>query len=151
MNAYRGTLESVKTCREIAQDVLGKDWESELKSTKSDEGTLWALGYCHIDTAWCVDVCRHLETADNRAGYGHGVRRNRKWRDRGPHRSVYSPVYSGADLLSGKLDLMDRYPEYRFMATSAQHFKWLEQLYPKVFERLQEKIKQGSFGGWAHS
>lgn len=34
MNAYRGTLESVKTCREIAQDVLGKDWESELKSTK---------------------------------------------------------------------------------------------------------------------
>lgn len=46
---------------------------------------------------------------------------------------------------------MDRYPEYRFMATSAQHFKWLEQLYPKVFERLQEKIKQGSFGGWAHS
>ena len=41
---------------------------------------------------------------------------------------------------------MDRYPEYRFMATSAQHFRWLEELYPKVFERLQAKIKSGQFG-----
>lgn len=41
---------------------------------------------------------------------------------------------------------MDRYPEYRFMATSAQHFQWLEQLYPKVFQRLQEKIRKGNFG-----
>ncbi len=32
------------------------------------------------------------------------------------------------------------------MATSAQHFKWLEQLYPKVFERLKVKIKSGQFG-----
>ena len=41
---------------------------------------------------------------------------------------------------------MDRYPEFRFMATSAQHFRWLEELYPKVFERLQAKVKSGQFG-----
>lgn len=53
MNEYRGTLESVKACRKIAHDVLGQGWQSHLeKSEKEEDGTLWALGYCHIDTAW---------------------------------------------------------------------------------------------------
>ena len=41
---------------------------------------------------------------------------------------------------------MDRYPEFRFMATAAQHFRWLEDLYPKLFRRLQAKVQSGQFG-----
>ncbi len=53
MNAFKGDLQSVKAGRGIAEEVLGVDWESELTSEKeNDDGTLWALGYCHIDTAW---------------------------------------------------------------------------------------------------
>lgn len=53
MTEFSGTLDSVEACREIAQDVLGKDWTSQVgKAAKADGGTLWALGYCHIDTAW---------------------------------------------------------------------------------------------------
>lgn len=32
------------------------------------------------------------------------------------------------------------------MATAAQHFRWLEDLYPQVFKRLQDKVKSGQFG-----
>lgn len=40
---------------------------------------------------------------------------------------------------------MDRYPEHRFSATQAQQFKWLEQQYPSLFERIKGKVKDGNF------
>ncbi|KAF4176556.1 hypothetical protein CNMCM8927_000730 [Aspergillus lentulus] len=53
---------------------------------------------------------------------------------------------------SNQCDLIDRYPEHRFTASSAQQFKWLKQYYPSVYARVMEKIKQGSFqpigGSW---
>jgi alpha-mannosidase len=53
---------------------------------------------------------------------------------------------------SNQCDLIDRYPEHRFTASSAQQFKWLKEYYPSVYARVMEKIKQGSFqpigGSW---
>ena len=115
MNTFDGTLESVDKCRKLAKTVLGEDWEKEYASKDvRQDGTLWAIGYCHIDTAWL-------------------------W----PWSATKKKV---ARSWSSQLDLMDRYPEFRFMATAAQHFQWLEQLYPKVFERVQEKVRSGQFG-----
>ena len=45
-----------------------------------------------------------------------------------------------------QLDLIDRYPEYNFIATSAQQYSWLEELYPDLFERVQNQVKQDRFG-----
>ncbi|KAL9009128.1 MAG: hypothetical protein Q9173_005817 [Seirophora scorigena] len=53
---------------------------------------------------------------------------------------------------SNQCDLMDRYPEHRFTCSQAQQYKWLETLYPKLFDRVKSKIKEGSFqpvgGSW---
>ncbi|KAF2234544.1 glycoside hydrolase family 38 protein [Viridothelium virens] len=53
---------------------------------------------------------------------------------------------------SNQCDLMDRYPEHRFCCSQAQQYKWLEQLYPSVYDRVKEKVKQGTFqpigGSW---
>jgi alpha-mannosidase len=50
---------------------------------------------------------------------------------------------------------MDRYPEHRFACSSAQQFKWLEQLYPPLFERVREKVISGQFypigGSWVEN
>jgi alpha-mannosidase len=35
---------------------------------------------------------------------------------------------------------------HSFVATTAQQYKWLETLYPKVFERLKQKVKKDQFG-----
>jgi alpha-mannosidase len=40
---------------------------------------------------------------------------------------------------------MNRYPEHRFSATQAQQFKWLEQLYPELFDKLKERVAEGKF------
>ncbi|OJJ44484.1 hypothetical protein ASPZODRAFT_27716 [Penicilliopsis zonata CBS 506.65] len=53
---------------------------------------------------------------------------------------------------SNQCDLMDRYPEHRFTASSAQQFKWLKEYYPSVYARVMDKIRLGSFqpigGSW---
>ena len=49
-------------------------------------------------------------------------------------------------------DLLERYPEHRFVASQAQQYKWLETLYPSAFDRVKSKIKEGNFmtigGSW---
>lgn len=53
---------------------------------------------------------------------------------------------------SNQCDLMDRYPELNFACSQAQQYKWLKALYPYVFDRVKQKIKQGRFhpigGSW---
>lgn len=53
---------------------------------------------------------------------------------------------------SSQCDLMDRYPEAHFACSQAQQYKWLKQLYPKAFERVKGKVKEGQFhpigGSW---
>jgi len=50
---------------------------------------------------------------------------------------------------------MERYPEYHFTASSAQQFKWLEQLYPLLFDRVKAKVLSGQFhpvgGSWVEN
>jgi alpha-mannosidase len=40
---------------------------------------------------------------------------------------------------------MNRYPEHRFSATQAQQFKWLEELYPELFDKIKERVAEGKF------
>jgi len=40
---------------------------------------------------------------------------------------------------------MKRYPEHRFSATQAQQYKWLEELYPELFDKLKERVAEGKF------
>ncbi|EEQ88551.1 alpha-mannosidase [Blastomyces dermatitidis ER-3] len=53
---------------------------------------------------------------------------------------------------STQCDLMERYPELRFVCSQAQQFKWLEQDYPYAFDRVKSCVKKGSFipigGSW---
>ena len=53
---------------------------------------------------------------------------------------------------ASQCDLLDRYPELRFTCSSAQQYKWLEQLYPSLFNRVKAKVKKGIFqpvgGSW---
>ncbi|KAL8694065.1 MAG: hypothetical protein Q9218_001243 [Villophora microphyllina] len=48
--------------------------------------------------------------------------------------------------------LIDRYPEHRFTCSQAQQYKWLETLYPKLYDRVKTKVKEGAFqpigGSW---
>ena len=53
---------------------------------------------------------------------------------------------------ASQCDLMDRYPEHRFVCSQAQQYKWLEELYPPLYDRVKSKVKKGTFqpigGSW---
>ena len=53
---------------------------------------------------------------------------------------------------ANQCDLMDRYPEHRFTCSQAQQYKWLEELYPTLYDRVKAKVKKGTFqpigGSW---
>lgn len=106
MNAFgSGSVEEIKKCRDVAQNVFGA-----LEKTEKEEegGEIWAIGHCHIDTAWL-------------------------W----PYRTTQQKI---ARSWATQLDLITRYPEFTFAASSAQQYKWLLQLYPTLFEELRREI-----------
>jgi len=41
------------------------------------------------------------------------------------------------------LELMDRYPEYRFAVSQAQHLAWMRDQYPDLWERMKTRIAEG--------
>ncbi|HMC51532.1 MAG TPA: glycoside hydrolase family 38 C-terminal domain-containing protein, partial [Acidimicrobiales bacterium] len=41
--------------------------------------------------------------------------------------------------------LMDEYPEYRFACSQAQQYSWIKDGYPRLYERIREKVKGGQF------
>jgi alpha-mannosidase len=41
---------------------------------------------------------------------------------------------------------MDHFPEHRFSATSAAQYKWLQDLYPLLFDKVKAKVDDKKFG-----
>jgi alpha-mannosidase len=44
-----------------------------------------------------------------------------------------------------QLNLMDEYPEYVFSQSSAVYYKWMQDNFPDIFERIKEKVKTGNW------
>ncbi len=40
---------------------------------------------------------------------------------------------------------MERYPEHTFSCTQAQQYKWVEELYPLLFDKIKARVEEGRF------
>ena len=50
-----------------------------------------------------------------------------------------------ARTFSTALDYMDRYPEYVFVCSQAQHYAWMKALYPDIWERIKKAVRRGQW------
>jgi alpha-mannosidase len=41
------------------------------------------------------------------------------------------------------LDLMNEYPDFKFTASAAQAYTWIEEKYPAMFQQIQQRVKEG--------
>jgi alpha-mannosidase len=118
--------ECVNKCRKIAEQVFGRDWDSKQEKIY-DEGP-------DIPRIIGIGHC-HIDSAW-------------LW----PYSVTQQKV---ARSWSTQVDLMDRYPEHRFTCSSAQQYKWLETLYPKLFENVKAKVLTSQFqpvgGSWVEN
>ncbi|CED85351.1 glycoside hydrolase family 38 protein [Phaffia rhodozyma] len=121
MSTFRaGDDKTIGACRKIAERILGDGWEK-------DGAQVWEKGQEKgAGLMWGLGHC-HIDTFW-------------LW----PASSTKQKV---ARSWSSQIYLMSIYPEHHFSATSAQHFQWLERLYPKLFDAVKENItKKGQFG-----
>jgi len=56
---------------------------------------------------------------------------------------VRETIRKCARTFSTVLELMDRYPEYRFVVSQAQHLAWMRDHYPDLWERMKRRIADG--------
>ncbi|KAH9970022.1 glycosyl hydrolases family 38 N-terminal domain-containing protein [Lactifluus volemus] len=93
-----------------------------------------------------VDIYKHGSKEAQVWGIGH-CRIDTAWL--WPYHATQQKV---ARSWSTQVDLMERYPEHRFASSSAQQYKWLEQLYPPL---LREMVRAGKFcpigGSWVEN
>ncbi|ETW79602.1 glycoside hydrolase family 38 protein [Heterobasidion irregulare TC 32-1] len=127
MNAFdRGDPASIGAARALAERVFGAGWAAKQERIYEEGPTDAQI--------WGIGHC-HIDTAW-------------LW----PYSVTQQKV---ARSWSTQVDLMDRYPEHRFTCSSAQQYKWLEQLYPPLFARVKEKVRSGQFhpvgGSWVEN
>ena len=41
------------------------------------------------------------------------------------------------------LALMEKYPQFIYCQSSAQYYRWLEEKYPDIFEKVKRMVKEG--------
>lgn len=44
-----------------------------------------------------------------------------------------------------QIDLMNRYPDFKFACSQAQQFEWVKEEYPNLFDKIKEKVVAGQF------
>ncbi|MGQ9618455.1 MAG: alpha-mannosidase [Candidatus Aminicenantia bacterium] len=43
------------------------------------------------------------------------------------------------------IELMEKYPDFKFSQSSSQYYEWMEELYPKTFEEIKKAVKNGNW------
>ena len=46
---------------------------------------------------------------------------------------------------ANQLSLMDQYPDYTFVQSSALHTAWMERYYPEIFEGIKQRVAEGRY------
>lgn len=59
--------------------------------------------------------------------------------------AVSETIRKCARTYSNVVRLMDQYPEYKFIQSSALHLDWMRRYYPSVFERIKKYVKEGRY------
>ncbi|KAF2716743.1 glycoside hydrolase family 38 protein [Polychaeton citri CBS 116435] len=120
--AQNGSRSAIYDCRAIAKRYLGNDIDTEKVYDNQHSSTAIVNAIGNCH----IDTCWLWPWAETKRKIC------RSW--------------------SNQCDLLDRYPEHRFVASQAQQFKWLEKLYPYAFDRVKDHVKKGNFmpigGSW---
>ena len=68
------------------------------------------------------------------------------------HWTMDETIRKCARTYSNVLRLMEQYPEYRFIQSSALHAEWMRLHYPSIFKGIQQRVAEGRWepngGGW---
>lgn len=137
INAFDRTHvdDSLKTCRKLARTAFGNVDTPDVYEVRGEEVDYEPM-YTDVaefssSAVFCIGNC-HIDTAW-------------LWPFAETRRKV-------ARSWSTQLDLIEKYPEYVFVASQAVQFQWLKEDHPNLFKRVQKAVEAGRFipigGSW---
>ena len=56
---------------------------------------------------------------------------------------IRETIRKGARTFATAIELMDRYPDYKFGVSQPQLFQWMKDLYPELYVKIKEKVAEG--------
>ena len=56
---------------------------------------------------------------------------------------IRETIRKGARTFATALRMMERYPDYVFGASQPQLYEWIKRYYPKLFEQIRQRVKEG--------
>lgn len=119
-------IKTIDKCRLIATEFLGKNVDSDLVFKEKKLN--------NYNAVYAIGNC-HIDTAWLWDFATSKTKVARSW--------------------SSQLRLIEKYPEYVFVASAAQHFKWLVQYYPDLYKKVKKAAKDGRFiplgGSWVEN
>jgi alpha-mannosidase len=122
MNIFRaGSPAATREARKILEGVLPLNGASLPR-----DHTLFAVGHCHIDTAWL---------------WRYEVFNSHLFLFLTPQQTRRKCVRSW----TSQLALMNEFDEFVFTASQAQQFEWVKQDEPALFARIQRAAQSGRF------
>jgi Alpha-mannosidase len=93
----------------------------------------------------CLSLTRPFFQGQNRRIFGHVGLIGHSHLDTAWLWPINETVRKCARTISGVLDLMDSYPEYTFMMSSALHAEWMRDEYPEIFAGMRARAREGRF------
>lgn len=119
LNVFRhDDLSSIGKARKIAEQILGKGWQEKGEKVFAEKNEDVPI--------FAMSNC-HIDTAWLWPFSVTQQKTARSW--------------------ATQCDLMDRYPEHRFVVSQAQQMKWLEQQYPRLFDVIRS-VRQPVYAGF---
>lgn len=56
---------------------------------------------------------------------------------------IRETIRKGARTFATAIELMDRYPDYIYCASQPQLYKWMQDFYPGLYEKIKTKVREG--------
>ncbi|WMJ24063.1 glycoside hydrolase family 38 C-terminal domain-containing protein [Paludicola sp. MB14-C6] len=140
LNQLASTMDKYSFRRGDVINCLAKVHETVYYSPEHTDEAIWreALKEARAIMAPCLAV-KNSESAPSVGIIGHSHMDTAWLWD------IAETIKKCARTYSNQLNLMEQYPEYRFIQSSAYHLEMMRRHYPELFKKIQAAVKTGRY------
>lgn len=140
LNQLASTMDEYSFRRGDVVNCLAKVHETVYYSPEHTDETVWRAALA--DAREIMRPCLEAKNADSAPSVG---LIGHSHMDTAWLWDISETIKKCARTYANQMALMEEYPEYCFIQSSAYHLELMRRYYPELFARIQEKVKEGRY------
>ena len=140
LNQLASTMDEYSFRRGDVVNCLAKVHETVYYSPEHTDETIWRAALA--DAREIMRPCLEAKNADSAPSVG---LIGHSHMDTAWLWDISETIKKCARTYANQMALMEEYPEYCFIQSSAYHLELMRRYYPELFARIQEKVKEGRY------